>query len=88
MSKRRIRALGMSILMLMMTVCTVFLDAVTVKADGGPVIEFHYHREDGDYAPWSVWMWADGFEGNDYALEAGDDEAVAKIEIEPGVTSV
>ena len=74
--------------MLIMTISTVILDAVPIKADGGPVIEFHYHRADGDYDPWSVWMWGDGQEGNDYPLEAKDGDAVAKIELPAGVTSV
>ena len=52
------------------------------------MIEFHYHRADGDYDPWSVWMWAEGQEGNDYPLEAKDGDAVARIEIPAGVTSV
>ena len=88
MTRKRISALGMAILMLIMTISTVILDTVPVKADGGPVIEFHYHRADGDYDPWSVWMWADGQEGNDYPLEAKDGDAVAKIELPAGTTSV
>ena len=35
-----------------------------------------------------VWMWADGQEGNDYPLEAKDGDAVAKIELPAGTTSV
>ena len=88
MTRKRISALGMAMLMLIMTISTVILDTVPVKADGGPVIEFHYHRADGDYDPWSVWMWAEGQEGNDYPLEAKDGDAVARIEISAGVTSV
>lgn len=88
MARKRISALGMAMLMLIMTISTVILDTVPVKADGGPVIEFHYHRADGDYDPWSVWMWAEGQEGNDYPLEAKDGDAVARIEIPAGVTSV
>ena len=88
MTRKRISALGMAILTLIMTISTVILDAVPIKADGGPVIEFHYHRADGDYDPWSVWMWGDGQEGNDYPLEAKDGDAVAKIELPAGVTSV
>ena len=59
MSRKRISALGMAILMLIMTIGTVILDAVPVKADGGPVMEFHYHRADGDYEPWSVGLWVE-----------------------------
>ena len=33
-------------------------------------------------------MWADGQEGNDYPLEAKDGDAVAKIELPAGTTSV
>ena len=41
-----------------------------------------------DYDSWSVWMWAEGQEGNDYPLEAKDGDAVAKIELPAGTTSV
>ena len=44
-----------------------------------------YHREDGDYAPWSVWMWGTG-EGTDNAFTGTDDfgvylEYVADVDI-------
>ena len=41
-----------------------------------------------DYDPWPVWMWAEGQEENDYPLEAKDGDAVAKIELPAGTTSV
>lgn len=86
--KKRIGSLGMAVIMLLLSICSILADQVPVRAEGGPVIEFHYHRADGDYEPWSVWSWAEGQEGGDYAFTAGEEDAVAKIEVNPGVTSV
>ena len=86
--KKRIGSLGMAVIMLLLSICSMLADQVPVRAEGGPVIELHYHRADGDYEPWSVWSWAEGQEGGDYAFTAGEEDAVAKIEVNPGVTSV
>ena len=86
--KKRIGSLGMAVLMLLLSICAILADQVPIRAEGGPVIELHYHRADGDYAPWSVWSWAEGQEGGDYSFTAGEEDAVAKIEVNPGVTSV
>ena len=86
--KKRIGSLGMAVIMLLLSICSILADQVPVRAEGGPVIELHYHRADGDYEPWSVWSWAEGQEGGDYAFTAGEEDAVAKIEVNPGVTSV
>ncbi len=32
----------------------------------------HYHRDDGDYATWFLWLWPDGGEGDSYYFEYGD----------------
>lgn len=86
--KKKVHAFGMAVLLLILSVLGVFTDQMPVRAEGGPVIEFHYHRADGDYADWKVWMWADGQEGGDYLFEEGTDDAVTKVDINPGVTSV
>ena len=71
--KKRIGSLGMAVIMLLLSICSMLADQVPVRAEGGPVIELHYHRADGDYEPWSVWSWAEGQEGGDYAFTAGEE---------------
>lgn len=38
-------------------------------------VRIHYHREDGDYTPWSVWLWGTG-DGTDNAFTGTDDYGV------------
>jgi pullulanase len=86
--KKRIRALGMAVLLLFLTVFGTFSDATQVRADGEVKLKLHYHREDASYDDWSVWMWGEGLEGADYALEEEDGEMVATMEVPAGTTSV
>lgn len=49
-------------------------------------VRLHYHREDGNYEPWSVWMWGTG-EGTDNAFTGTDDfgvyvEYTADVDVE------
>ena len=46
-------------------------------------VRLHYHRPDGDYTPWSVWMWGTG-EGMDNAF-TGTDEYGVYLEYTAGV---
>ena len=32
----------------------------------------HYHREDGDYTPWSVWLWPEGCGGQSVPFSGVD----------------
>lgn len=59
-----------------------------VKAAEDLVLKLHYHREDGNYSDWDVWLWEAGGEGNGYAFEEEDGDMVATKVITPGVTSV
>lgn len=85
--KRRIKAFSMAMLMLLMTVVTVLCDVSVARAED-LVIKLHYHREDGAYDGWDVWMWEEGAEGAGYALEEEDGEMVATKVVTPGATSV
>ncbi|MBO4415917.1 MAG: type I pullulanase [Lachnospiraceae bacterium] len=57
-------------------------------AEGGVILKLHYHREDGDYAPWDVWLWPAGGEGSGYAFTDEDGEKVATMEVPTGVSSI
>ena len=47
----------------------------TVTRDKPVTVRLHYHRTDGDYTPWSVWMWGTG-DGTDNAFTGTDDFGV------------
>ena len=65
--KRRGKALGMALLLIMMTVFSAVSDAAMVKADE-LLIKLHYHRADDNYDGWDVWMWGEGADGAAYEL--------------------
>lgn len=52
------------------------------------LLRVHYHREDGDYVPWTVWLWGTG-DGTDNAF-TGEDEYGVFLEytVEPGTAEV
>jgi pullulanase len=81
----RMMALAMAVCM---TVLAVVTNRLPVYAEGGPVLRLHYHRDDGDYAPWRVWFWEEGKEGGDYYFEEEDGDMVATLDVTPGTTSV
>jgi pullulanase len=78
----------MAVMLLFLTVFSAFSDVTPVRADGELKLKLHYHREDGAYDEWSVWMWGEGLEGNDYALEDEDGDKVATMDVPAGTTSV
>jgi len=39
-------------------------------------IVFHYHRDDGEYDGWGLWLWEDGQEGSLYTFDYEDDYGV------------
>ncbi len=61
---------------------------LTALADGGPTLKLHYHRADGDYSAWDVWLWPEGGDGAGYAFAEEDGEMVATMEVAPGVSKV
>ena len=62
--------------------------SVTVRADEGVTLKLHYHRDDGNYDGWDVWMWPDGGEGAGIPFEDEDGEMVATFEVPAGKTKV
>ncbi len=80
-----------SVLTLVM-VLTLFLSdigmSVVARADEGVTLKLHYHREDGDYESWDVWMWPEGGEGAGYPLTEEDGDMVATMSVPAGKTKV
>ncbi len=44
-------------------------------------LDIHYIRYEGDYEDWSLWLWTDGTEGQEYALSNTSKEGWASAEI-------
>ncbi len=86
--RRQVRAFLTALIMLFTAVFAWGFEPVEAHADGGVVIKLHYHRGDGDYAPWSVWFWEDGKDGADYPFADEDGEKVATIELSAGCMKV
>lgn len=74
--------------MFAMTIAGSFADVTTVKAAEEMTLKLHYHRADGNYDGWDVWLWEEGGDGNAYAFEEEDGEMVATKVVAPGVSSV
>ncbi len=86
--KRRLKAWLMAVVMLVLTVVPTMGTAIPVKAADDLIIQLHYHRDDGNYDGWSVWMWEEGGDGADYELADMDGEKVASMVVTPGTSSV
>ncbi len=52
------------------------------------VLKVHYHRVDGKYDGWDVWLWEAGKDGAGYEFKDEDGEKVATKVLTPGTSSV
>lgn len=86
--KKRVRVLGMAVMLLLLTVYGAFANVPQVKADGELKLKLHYNRSDGAYDGWMVWLWAEGAEGADYPFAEEDGDMVATMDVPAGTTSV
>lgn len=89
-SKKVVRLISfMLALVLAISSCIFWQEPLVAAAeDDGVTIRLHYHREDGNYDGWDVWMWPDGGEGGAYPLEETDGEMVATFVAKAGVSKV
>ncbi len=86
--KRKLKAFLMAVMMIVMTVATSLTDVIVARADD-LTIRLHYHRADGNYDGWDVWMWeVGGADGAACELVKDGDSAVATKTVTPGVTQV
>ena len=85
---KHVFALVMAVMMLVTSVFAGFGTSITARADEGVTLKLHYHREDGDYAKWDAWMWADGAEGAGYPFQDENGEMVATMSVPGGATKV
>ena len=78
----------MTLLMVLTLVLSDIGVSITVRADEGVTLKLHYHREDGDYTPWDVWLWPEGGEGAGYPFEDENGEMVATMSVPSGTAKV
>ncbi|MGN0142862.1 MAG: type I pullulanase [Roseburia sp.] len=78
----------LSLCMLLLTLFFALQNAVAVKAAEDLTLKLHYHRADGAYDGWDVWLWEEGKDGAAFEFAEEDGEMVATKVITPGTTSV
>ena len=61
---------------------------VAKAEEEGLVLKVHYHRNDGNYTGWDVWLWEAGQGGKGYAFAEENGEMVATMNVTAGTTSV
>lgn len=85
------KSFKVSILSILMVICTI-LGSLWIQipsyAEGGPVIKLHYHRTDGNYSGWDVWLWEEGKDGAGFEFNLEDGDMVATKEVTPGTNKV
>ncbi|NMA82547.1 MAG: hypothetical protein GX962_01630 [Epulopiscium sp.] len=58
----------------------VFFNSISTKkveSSGTTTVKIHYHREDGQYDPWNLWIWPEGGEGQAYPFT--EDDKLGKV---------
>ncbi|MBP3610562.1 MAG: type I pullulanase [Lachnospiraceae bacterium] len=84
--KKRIMAF-LAVLVMLLS-CLPMGSMLTAEAAEELVLKLHYHREDGSYDGWDVWMWESGRDGGAYPFAEENGEMVATMNVTPGTTSV
>ena len=85
--KKRINVFFMVLLLGILSVIMPLSDALPVSASS-VTIKLHYHRKDGKYDGWNVWMWNEGGDGGSYDFKKEGEDMVAVKDIAAGVTKV
>jgi pullulanase, type I len=85
---RRVWAVLMTFVLLFLATADWIAGMSVVHAAQDLVLKLHYHREDGSYDGWDVWLWEIGGDGGGFAFEEEDGEMVATKVVTPGVTSI
>ena len=85
--RKKTKAALMAMLLVFSTLA-VFMTNIERVSAASVVLKLHYHREDGAYDGWDVWLWAEGHDGAGYPFVEENGEMVATMEVEPGTTTV
>ncbi len=85
---RRFWAVLMTSVLLFLATADWIAGMPIVHAAQDLILKVHYHREDGNYEGWDVWLWEIGGDGGGFAFAEEDGEMVATKVVTPGVTSI
>ena len=83
--KKRIFAF-LAVLMMLVTMIPGNLHVANAAEE--LILKLHYHRTDGNYEGWDVWLWEKGKDGKGFAFAEENGEMVATKVVTPGVTEV
>lgn len=87
--KKKVSAFLMAMALLVTQILASIPSAMAAEAGGNLILKVHYHREDGNYKDWTVWLWElGGGDAIDAPLVEEDGEMVATMTVTPGITSV
>jgi pullulanase len=89
--QKRIKAICLAIVLVVLSVAGSYQPVDTVKAAEELTINIHYHRYAEDYEGWNVWSWISGGEGAAYEFSGTDDfgqVATYTMQIEEGTTEI
>ena len=84
--KKRILAF-LAVLVMVLT-CLPAGSLIAANAAEELILKVHYHRPDGNYEGWDVWLWEFGKGGKGYAFAEENGEMVATKVVTPGTTKV
>ncbi len=84
--KKRILAFLAALVLLIS--CMPMGSLVTAKAAEELILKLHYHRADGNYEGWDVWLWESGKDGAGFSFAEENGEMVATKTVTPGTTEV
>ena len=87
--KKRIAAFLVAMLLLASPAFSAAMTAGAAEDSGDLTLKLHYHREDGVYDNWTVWLWElGGGDAIDAPLVDEDGEMVATMTVTPGITTI
>ena len=87
--KKRMKALMMTMFLLVTTIMAPVMDSIQVQAANDKVtVKLHYERTDGNYDDWCVWMWDYAAQGWDHEFVEENGEMVATHVPEAGALAV
>lgn len=85
--KKRINAFFMVLLLGILSVIMPLSEVIPAAA-ASLTVKLHYHRKDGKYEGWNVWMWDEGGDGLAYDFKKEGKDMIATKDVAPGAAKV
>ena len=77
--QKKLTAGLMAVLMVLLTVASVFVPTISVEAAGTTLVVHYGGRSDNNYDGWNLWIWEDGREGQQ--LDFTDEDDFGKVAV-------